>query len=170
MTASEFNSRLIDLKEMLNRFALRLTAHKDDAEDLLQDTFLKALAYRNQFEDSSNLKAWACAIMKNTYINNYRKNSRQNTTFDNTKDLFLLSQNRDTSNVEPDSAYREKEINKAIERLDNEFKVPFKMHMQGYKYKEIAEILGIKIGTVKSRISSTRDKLSSILDGYDQPD
>ncbi len=166
MTTSEFSNQLICLEEKLNRFALRLTANKDDAKDLLQDTFLKALAYREQFEDSTNLKAWTYTIMKNTFINNYRKCSRQNTTFDNTKDLFFLSQNKDTFNVEPDSVYREKEINKIIEHLDDEFKVPFKMHTHGYKYKEIAEILGLKIGTVKSRIFFTRKKLSDVLSDY----
>ncbi len=166
MTTSEFSNQLISLEEKLNRFALRLTADKDNAKDLLQDTFLKALAYREQFEDSTNLKAWTYTIMKNTFINNYRKSSRQNTTFDNTKDLFFLSQNKDTFNVEPDSVFREKEINKAIECLDDEFKVPFRMHTQGYKYKEIADILGLKIGTVKSRIFFTRKKLSDILYDY----
>ncbi len=166
MTTSEFSNQLINLEEKLNRFALRLTADRDDAKDLLQDTFLKALAYREQFEDSTNLKAWTYTIMKNTFINNYRKSSRQNTTFDNTKDLFFLSQNKDTFNVEPDSAFREKEIKRAIDYLEDEFKVPFMMHTQGYKYKEIAQILGLKIGTVKSRIFFTRKKLSDLLHDY----
>ncbi len=166
MTDSEFNSQLVHLEEKLNRFALRLTTNKDDAKDLLQDTFLKALAYRNQFEESTNLKAWTYTIMKNTFINNYRKNSRQNTTFDNTKDLFFLSTNRDNINVEPDSAYQEKEINGVIEQLSEEFRVPFRMHTDGYKYKEIANILGLKIGTVKSRIFFSRKKLTETLQEY----
>ncbi len=166
MTTTEFSNQLIGLEEKLNRFALRLTADKDDAKDLLQDTFLKALAYREQFEDSTNLKAWTYTIMKNTFINNYRKSSRQNTTFDNTKDLFFLSQNKDTFNVEPDSVFQEKEIRRAIDCLEDEFKVPFMMHTQGYKYKEIAQILGLKIGTVKSRIFFTRKKLSDLLRDY----
>ncbi len=159
MKNSEFNNQLIELKEKLMRYAFQLTTDKDDAKDLLQDTFLKALMCRDQFVDSTNLKAWAYTIMKNTFINNYRRHSRQNTTFDNTKDLFFLSQNKDTFNVEPDSVFQEKEINRAIERLDSEFKVPFRMHTEGFKYKEIADILGLKIGTVKSRIHFTRKKL-----------
>ncbi len=166
MTDSEFSDQLLLLEEKLNRFALRLTANKDDAKDLLQDTFLKALAYRNQFEESTNLKAWAYTIMKNTFINNYRKTTRQNTTFDNTKDLFFLSTNKDTFNSEPDSTYQEKEINRAIDQLSNEFKVPFRMHTDGYKYKEIADMLGLKIGTVKSRIFFTRKKLIETLREY----
>ncbi len=166
METLKFGYQLVGLQDMLNRFAMRLTSNKDDAKDLLQDTFLKALTYHEQFEDSTNMKAWAYTIMKNTFINNYRKNARQSTTFDNTKDLFFLSQNRDTFNAEPDSVYREKEIKREIERLDSEFKVPFKMHTQGYKYREIANTLGLKIGTVKSRIFFSRKKLAESLDGY----
>ncbi len=166
MTTLEFSYQLVSLEDILTRFALRLTANKEDAKDLLQDTFLKALTYRDRFEDSTNLRAWTYTIMKNTFINNYRKNSRQNTAFDNTKDLFFLNQNRDIFNVEPDSVFSEKEINGAIECLDNEFKIPFRMHTQGYKYKEIANTLGLKIGTVKSRIFFSRKKLTAFLQDY----
>ncbi len=166
MTTLEFNHRLVALEVPLRRFALRLTANKDDAKDLLQDTFLKAITYQSHFEQSTNLKAWTYTIMKNTFINNYRKNVRQNTVFDSTKDFHFLSRNLDTFNMEPDSVLGTKEINQAIDELDNEFKVPFRMHTQGYKYKEIAQILGLKIGTVKSRIFFSRKKLAESLDGY----
>jgi len=166
MTMTEFSNELVNLEAMLSRFAMKLTANRDDANDLLQDTFLKALKYRSQFEESTNLKAWACTIMKNTFINSYRKNVRYNTTFDSTKDLFYLGQNRDTVFVDPESAFCEKEISAAIDRLDNELKIPFKLYHQGYKYKEISDILGLKIGTVKSRIFITRKKLAEKLKGY----
>ncbi len=166
MTTTEFNNQLIELHECLIRYAWKLTADKDDAEDLLQDTYLRALAYQEQFEESTNLKAWIYTIMKNVFINNYRKNSRQSTTFDNTKDLFFLSQNRDTVNVEPDSAFREKEIKGVIERLESDLKVPFNLHVEGYMYKEIADMLGIRLGTVKSRINHSRKKLFDSLRDY----
>jgi len=166
MTATEFSNQLVSLKGQLARYALKLTANRNDAEDLLQDTFLKALTHRNNFQDSTNLKAWTYTIMKNTFINNYRKNMRHNTIFDGTKDLFFLSQDKDSFYVEPDSAFREKEIDTAIDRLDSEFKVPFRMHTQGYKYKEISDVLGLNIGTVKSRIFFTRKKLAESLEGY----
>ena len=166
MSTKEFSNELINLEASLTRFALKLTANRDDANDLVQDTFLRALMYHNQFEDSTNLKAWTCTIMKNTFINNYRKNVRHNTTFDSTKDLSYLAQNKDMLNVDPESSFCEKEIHAAIDNLDNEYKIPFKMHHQGYKYKEISDILGLKIGTVKSRIFSTRKKLAESLEGY----
>jgi len=167
MTAIEFNHQLTSLEEKLLRFALSLTSNKDDAKDLLQDTMLKAITYRDQFVQYTNLKAWTYTIMKNTFINNYRRNVRQNTAFDNTKDLFFLNQNKDTVNVEPDSAYSAMEITKVIDNLGDEFKVPFKMHTEGFKYKEIAQKLNLKIGTVKSRIFFTRKKLMDALKDYE---
>ena len=166
MTTLEFSDQLVQHEELLKRFALKLTSNRDDAKDLLQDTFLKALTYRKQFEDSTNLRAWTYTIMKNTFINNYRRNLRHNTVSDSSKDMFFLAQNKDTINADPESAFCEKEIIEAIDHLDNEFKVPFKMHHQGYKYKEISDILGLKIGTVKSRIFFTRKKLAETLEGY----
>src|SRR5208283_21516 len=167
MTAIEFNHQLITLEEKLARFALSLTSNKDDAKDLLQETMLKAITYRDQFVQYTNLKAWTYTIMKNTFINNYRRNVRQNTAFDNTKDLYFLNQNKDTVNVAPDSAYSTQEITKVIDSLEDEFKVPFKMHTEGFKYKEIAQKLDLKIGTVKSRIFFTRKKLMDALKDYE---
>jgi len=167
MTALEFNHQLIDLETKLARFALSLTTNKEDAKDLLQETMLKALTYKDQFVQYTNLKAWTYTIMKNTFINNYRRSVRQNTTFDNTKDLYLLNQNKDTSNISPDTSYATMEINRVIDNLDDEFRLPFKMHTEGYKYKEIAQKLDLKIGTVKSRIFFTRKKLMDALKDYE---
>jgi RNA polymerase sigma-70 factor (ECF subfamily) len=166
MTAKEFNKQLLCLEGMLSSFALKLTANKEDANDLLQDTFLSALTHREQFEDLSNMKAWACTIMRNTFINNYRKNKRQSTFCDSTKDLFFLEQDKENINVDPESAICEKEINAAIDNLDSKYKVPFMMYHQGYKYKEISDMLGLKMGTVKSRIFCTRKKMAESLEGY----
>ena len=166
MSKIEFSNQLVYLEGMLTNFALKLTANRDDANDLVQDTFLSALMHREQFQDSSNLKAWTFTIMKNTFINNYRKNKRYKTTFDSTRDLFFLAQNKVHVNADPESTFREKEINAAIDNLDKEYKVPFKMYNQGYKYKEISNMLGLNIGTVKSRIFCTRKKLADSLEGY----
>ncbi len=166
MTTLEFNTKLISLEDNLERFALSLTSNREEAKDLLQETYLKALTYSDKFVEFTNLKAWAYTIMKNTFINNYRKSVRENTTVDNTKDLFLLNNYRESQLVRPDSEYAYKEINKAVDALEDEFKIPFRMHTEGYKYKEIAETLGLKIGTVKSRIFFTRKKLMEALQDY----
>ena len=163
MTTMEFNSKLIDMEDNLERFALSLTSNRDEAKDLLQETYLKALTYKDKFVEFTNLKAWAFTIMKNTFINNYRKSIRENTSVDNTKDLYFLNNVRESQLVSPDSNFAYKEINKAINELEDEFKIPFRMHTEGYKYKEIAETLDLKIGTVKSRIFFTRKKLMETL-------
>lgn len=167
MTAIEFNYQLTNLSGNLERFALSLTSNTEDAKDLLQETFAKAIAYREKFEDNTNLKAWTFTIMKNTFINNYRRNVKANTTFDNTEDLYYLNLNKESSFETPDSEFSVKEIHRKINELSDEFKQPFLMHTQGFKYKEIADKLNLKIGTVKSRIFFTRKKLMEKLKDYE---
>jgi RNA polymerase sigma-70 factor (ECF subfamily) len=163
MTAIEFNYQLTSLSDSLERFANSLTSNREDARDLLQETYVKAISYRDKFADDTNLKAWTFTIMKNTFINNYRRLTKANTTFDHTDDLYFLNLNRESGIDTPESSVSAKEIEKHIERLEDEFKVPFKLHLQGYKYKEIADNLGLKIGTVKSRIFFTRKRLMNSL-------
>ena len=166
MTAIEFNNNLISLEDKLERFALSLTSNRDEAKDLLQETYLKVLTYMDKFEEFTNMKAWTCTIMKNTFINNYRKSKRENTTLDNTKDLFYLKITKESPLMHPDSEYSYNELNKAVNSLEVEFRVPFLMHTEGYKYKEISEKLELKIGTVKSRIFFARKKLMELLPEY----
>src|SRR4030042_6620785 len=163
MTAIEFNYQLTSLSSSLERFAYSLTTNKEDARDLMQDTFVKAISYRDKFADDTNLKAWSFRIMKNTFINNYRRLVKTNTTFDNTNDLYYLNLNRESGFESPESSVTAKEIEQHIARLDDDFKVPFDMHLKGFKYKEIADYLGLKIGTVKSRIFFTRKRLMNSL-------
>ena len=112
------------------------------ALDLVQDTYLKAITYKDKFVDYTNLKAWVFTIMKNTFINNYRRNVKENTIIDGTQDLYYINQPHDKGFISPESIYSEGEIEKAIDSLDDEFKIPFRMHIEGYKYKEIADELG----------------------------
>jgi RNA polymerase sigma factor (sigma-70 family) len=166
MTAFEFNSQLIGMRPNLQRFAMSLTSDRDTALDLVQDTYLKAIINKDKFADFTNLKAWAFTIMKNTFINNYRRNMKANTIIDGTQDLYYLNQPSDKGSISPESSYSEGEIEKAIDSLEDDFRIPFRMHLDGYKYKEIAEELGLKIGTVKSRIFFTRQKLMLMLKDY----
>lgn len=159
MTAIEFNHQLLTLEPLLSGMALKLTTNSNDASDLLQDTMLKALTARDQFVHGSNIGAWTYTIMKNIFINNYRRSIRQNITFDYTTDLFYLSQRKDTKSDTPDSEYCIKEIFNLINCLEDEYKIPLKMFLDGYKYKEIADKLNIKLGTVKSRIFFARKKI-----------
>ena len=165
MTAIEFNHHLTTLESALERFAISLTSNREDARDLVQETYLKALTYRDKFTDSTNLKAWVYTIMKNSFINNYRRSVRQRTTFDSTQDLYYLNRTAHTEDYNPVSSLSAKEIQAHIDSLQAEFRIPFKMHQEGYKYKEIAEELDLNIGTVKSRIFFSRKKLMEALEG-----
>jgi len=168
MTAHEFNNSLIEMRGNLHRFAMSLTSDRDTALDLVQDTYLKAITYKEKFVDYTNLKAWVFTIMKNTFINNYRRNIKENTIIDGTQDLYYLNMPHDKGFISPESNYAQGEIEKAIESLSGEFRIPFKMHIDGFKYHEIADKLGLKIGTVKSRIFFTRQKLMLILIDYNR--
>lgn len=159
MAAIDFQYKLVNLEECLMGFAYRLTTNKDNAKDLVQETFLKALVYSDKFAYESNLKAWMYTIMKNTFINNYRSSLRHSTFNDKTKEGFYITGMHISNAETPDSAYASKELEEIINALDDEFKLPFKMRNEGFKYKEIAEKLDLNIGTVKSRIFLTRKKL-----------
>ncbi len=127
---------------------------------------IKAITYREKFNPDTNLKAWAYTIMKNTFINNYRKNIRENAFVDTTDDLYYLNIKTKSSTAAPDSSLRSKEIIRTIENLEDEHRIPFVMYTQGYKYKEIAEKMNLSIGTVKSRIFFSRKKLMNSLKDY----
>jgi RNA polymerase sigma-70 factor (ECF subfamily) len=159
MTTNEFQYQLIDLHEPLMNFAYRLTSDRDDAKDLVQETFLKALNNSEKFLNGSNLKAWTHTILKNTFINDYRKTLRQNTFSDQTTEGSHLHKIHASNSENPDTIFSSKELESAIDSLADCNKIPFKMHNAGFKYQEIADALNLKIGTVKSRIFFTRRKL-----------
>ena len=163
MTTIQFNNRLLSLQDKLLYFALSLTSNDEDARDLLQETILKALTYRNQFTANTNFKAWVFTIMKNTFINNYRRNQKSRNTFDGNEEALRSAYRRNYASETPEMVHSVMEMNKYIDRLDDDFRIPFKMHTDGYKYKEIAEQLDLPIGTVKSRIFFTRKKLQEML-------
>jgi len=159
LTTIDFQNKLINLEQGLMRLAYSLTMDKEDAKDLVQETYMKALKYRDKFAYESNFKAWTFTILKNTYINSYRRSLRHNIYNELTKEGFFQNFTHASGSDDPDSLFTSKEIEKIIETLDDDLKLPFKMHHQGFKYKEIAEELGLNIGTVKSRMFITRQKL-----------
>jgi RNA polymerase sigma factor (sigma-70 family) len=163
MTTFEFNYKLIGLKDQLFNFAFRLTANTYDAEDLLQDTFFKAIRARDSFEDNTNLKAWTHTIMKNTFINNYKRSLRSNTKFSYNIDLHNYNLRYISS---ADTKIAEKEIENEINKLEDKYKIPFLLYVKGYSYKEIAQEERIKLGTVKNRIYCARQKLINELKDY----
>ncbi len=150
---------------MLN-FAYMLTSNRDDAYDLLQDTTLKALDNEDKFTEGTNFKGWVFTIMRNIFINNYRRGARQATVVDTTENLYLLNIAQDSGMETPDGSYSVNEISESINDLPEEFRIPFSMHVAGYKYNEIAEHMQLPLGTVKSRIFFARKKLQQRFADY----
>ncbi|MBQ2838102.1 MAG: sigma-70 family RNA polymerase sigma factor [Muribaculaceae bacterium] len=166
MSSKKFQSRLMALQNNLLNFAYILTSNKDDAYDLLQDTTLKALDNEDKYVDNVNFKGWVFTIMRNIFINNYRKVVRSATIIDQTEDLYHLNLPQDSGFDSPEGSYAAKEINEAINSFPDEYRIPFSMHVAGYKYNEIAEEMNLPLGTVKSRIFFARKKLQVILKDY----
>jgi RNA polymerase sigma factor (sigma-70 family) len=163
MNTTEFCEQLVGLEKSLLKYAYHLRLDSSDARDLVQDTFLKAMLSREKFVDNGYLKAWTITIMRNTFINNYRHNILQKTYCDRTDESFYINQTRSSLSDNPDSIYSAKEITQNIEQLRDKFRVPFKMYVAGFKYREIADTINLKVGTVKSRIFLARKMLMNSL-------
>ena len=161
-----FENNLLGVQNELLRFAYKLTANRDEANDLLQETSLKALDNRDKYMPETNFKGWIYTIMRNLFINNYRKMVRENTFVDTTDNLYHLNQSHDVPFESTESAYDLKEMHRVVNALPKEYKEPFSMHVSGFKYREIAERLGLPLGTVKSRIFFTRKKLQTELQDF----
>ena len=156
-----FEQALTEQRDALCRYAYLLTTDNNKADDLVQETFYKALKYRNRFQSNSNLKAWLFTIMKNTFINDYRRQGRINSVIDADAHEFVVNNRKSDDN--PERNFRLKEVNNMINSLDPAYKVPFLMYENGYKYQEISNELGLCLGTVKSRIHFYRKKLIKML-------
>lgn len=167
MAITDFSERLLALQDNLKSFAYTLTANRDDAEDLLQDTTLKALDNQEKYYDNVNFKGWVFTIMRNIFINNYRRLVRNQTMVDQTEDLYHLNLPQESGFDTPEGSFSVKEITNAINSFSPEYRIPFSMHVAGYKYQEIADKMGLPLGTVKSRIFFARQRLQEYLKDYD---
>lgn len=167
MTAIEFNNKLSTLTSMLHSFAYNLTKNVEDAKDLYQETTYRALFNRDKFQPDTNFKAWMFTIMKNIFINNYRKKVKANTVLDNTENQFYLNSFSHSAANAAEGNILLKELNTMVSSLDDSIRIPFTMHFEGYKYQEIADDLNLPLGTVKSRIFFARKELKEkILANY----
>ncbi len=166
MTAINFNQLLLKNTEFLKPFAVTLTRDNEVAKDLLQETMYRALANKEKYNAGTNIKAWLYTIMRNIFINNYRRKAKQNTIFDNTHNEFLLNYNQVTTTNAAEGALRIKDIQGAIYLLPEIFRNPFLLYFEGYKYHEIADLLKEPLGTIKSRIHFARKLLKEQLTQY----
>ena len=166
MASAKFQSNLMSLQANMLNFAYMLTNNRDDAYDLLQDTTLKALDNEEKYADNTNFKGWVFTIMRNLFINNYRRGVRAATVVDTTDNLYHLNLSQDSGLDSPEESYGAAEITAAINEFSDEYRIPFSMHVQGYKYNEIAEHMGLPLGTVKSRIFFARKRLQERFADY----
>ncbi|MDE5726682.1 MAG: RNA polymerase sigma factor [Duncaniella sp.] len=166
MASQEFQSKLMALQANMLNFAYMLTSNRDNAYDLLQDTTLKALDNEDKYAENTNFKGWVFTIMRNIFINNYRRASRNATVVDQTEDLYHLNLSQDSGLATPEGSYGAGEITDAINAMSDDYRIPFSMHVAGYKYNEIAEKMSLPLGTVKSRIFFARKKLQDRFADY----
>ncbi|RGN43288.1 MULTISPECIES: RNA polymerase sigma factor [unclassified Bacteroides] len=159
MKTFNFTQDLLNIQSELLRFAYKLTADREEANDLLQETSLKALDNEDKYTPDTNFKGWMYTIMRNIFINNYRKVVRDQTFVDQTDNLYHLNMPQDSGFDSTESAYDMKEIHKVVNALPKDYRIPFAMYVSGFKYREIADKLNLPLGTVKSRIFFTRQKL-----------
>ncbi|HNY55351.1 MAG: RNA polymerase sigma factor [Sphingobacteriales bacterium] len=162
MAVINFQSEVKTATVVLKPHAMRLTRDINDAEDLIQETIVRALTNEDKFQEGTNIKAWLFTIMKNIFINDYRKKSKRNTVIDTTDNLYYLNASTTISNA-GERAFVMNDIRNALMKISNELRVPFLMHYKGYKYHEIAEQLNLPLGTVKSRIFFARKELKDML-------
>lgn len=166
MGTANFQSRLMSLQANMLNFAYMLTSNRDDALDLLQDTTLKVLDSRDKYVENTNFKGWVFTIMRNIFINNYRRVVRSATVIDKTEDCYHLNLSQDSGLESPECSFAAGEISDAIKAFPEKYRVPFSMHVAGYKYNEIAEKMDLPLGTIKSRIFFARRELQKRFADY----
>lgn len=159
MSNLEFNEMLLTNADFLKPFAINLTRDSEAANDLYQETLYKALANKEKYNVGTNIKAWLFTIMRNIFINDYRRKAKQKTIFDSTPNDYLINMKQTSVSNAAESGMRMKEINQAIQDLPEIFKTPFLLYFDGYKYNEIADVLHEPLGTIKSRIHFARKLL-----------
>ncbi len=167
MTAIEFSFHIGKVSKSLKPFAMKLTRDYEEANDLLQDTLLKAFTNREKYTEGTNLKAWLYTIMKNTFITNYQKMIRKNTFIDTSDNLHYINSTESTTDNQALSSFAMNDIETAVKALDESYRIPFVMYFRGFKYHEIADKLNIPIGTVKNRIHIARKELKDKLKMYE---
>jgi RNA polymerase sigma-70 factor (ECF subfamily) len=159
MSNVEFNQMLLANTNYLKPFAFTLTRDNESAKDLLQETIYRALANHEKYNIGTNIKAWLYTMMRNIFINNYRRKAKQKTIFDSTPNEFLLDYQQVIVANSAESALKLKEIQTAVHQLPDIFKQPFTLYFEGFKYHEIAHVLNEPLGTIKSRIHFARKLL-----------
>jgi len=161
MSTINFTQEVSNLENVLSNFAFKLTRNREDSKDLYQETAYRALVNQDKFRVGTNLKAWLFTMMRNIFINNYRKKIKRNTILDSTDNQFYLNSGGPAILNNADSSIMMNELEELVNKLHDSTRIPFMMHYYGYKYQEIAEQLDLPLGTIKSRIFFARKELKS---------
>ena len=169
----DFDEEIIPHMDALYNFALRLTTDPNDAEDLVQDTIVKAYRIFSSYEKGTNAKAWMFRILKNSFINNYRKTSKKpsQVDYDEVSSYYesIRAERTETSDLES-LMFREMmddDLSEALTRLPEDFRtVVLLCDVDGYTYEEIANMLDVPIGTIRSRLHRGRNLLKTELLEY----
>ena len=163
MTTLEFSSEFDSLESILFSFAMKLTKNREDAKDLMQETAMRAFRHRDKFTMGTNFKSWCSTIMRNTFINQYRKKKLRRNVNEPIESFLFAVENKNVIPNRGEMNIRMKEYKNVFNEISDIYSIPFLMFYRGYEYKEIAEYLEIPIGTVKSRIFLARKKLKGII-------
>ncbi len=161
MKSDAFLPALNTHKDRLLSFAFNLTKNSDDAKDLLQETYFRALTNQDKFQAGTNIKAWLLTIMRNIFINNYRKKLKTRVLFDSTDNLYFLNSGPNHIGNQGETNMLLDELNRMVGELDESIRYPFLKHFEGFKYQEIADEMHLPLGTVKSRIFFARQDLKA---------
>jgi RNA polymerase sigma factor (sigma-70 family) len=163
-----FNHQVYAHKTSLQSYAFNYTKNIEDAEDLVQDTMMKAMKYANLYAEGTNLGAWLFTILKNTFINNYKRITKKNLLIETTDDLTSHQLVKGASFNQVENMFINDDLQNALSHLEPSYYIPFIKYFEGYKYHEIADDLNIPIGTVKTRIHVARQVLKGKLKMYNQ--
>lgn len=166
MNKLKFNTLVIQQADSLKTYAKNFTRDQDDANDLVQDTLLKAVTYFRNFKEGTNLKGWLYTIMKNTFINNYRRVVKTNSFITKEEEITSANLVVSASSNRGENKFVMEDINNALSNLTDDYYIPFTMYFEGYKYHEISDHLNIPIGTVKTRIHVARKAMKKTLHAY----
>ena len=163
MSHKDFQLQLLATEPKMLAFALKLTQNIDDAKDLVQETIYRSFKNRKRFEAGSNFRAWTMTIMKNIFINDYRKRIRRRAKMihDYSDNHYFLNSGEGSIENQGVSQMNFEELTKIIQQLPDELKIPFNMHFRGYRYEEIAQQVNVPLGTIKSRIHFARKQLKA---------
>lgn len=162
----EFTSSVLGHAPTLKNYALHFTRNEHDADDLVQDTLLKAITYYEKFKPGTNLNGWLYTIMKNTFTNKYHRTKKNNKIVSKSEEIQSVNLVYSATKNKGESNFVMADIQNAIDKLSERYYNPFIMYFEGYKYLEIADHMKIPIGTVKTRIHIARKLLKRSLENY----